>query len=49
MRFRPVGPPDLAYCCLRNRGLRISSFCGELQKAEFERNVIRKYTRQRVF
>ena len=27
-----------------NRGFRISAFCGELQKAEFERNVIRKRT-----
>jgi DNA invertase Pin-like site-specific DNA recombinase len=26
------------------RGFRISAFCGELQKAEFERNVIRKRT-----
>ena len=27
-----------------NRGFRISAFCGELQKSEFERNVIRKRT-----
>jgi len=27
-----------------NRGLRTSAFCGELQKAEFERNVICKRT-----
>jgi DNA invertase Pin-like site-specific DNA recombinase len=27
-----------------NRGLRISAFCEELQKAESERNVIRKRT-----
>ena len=33
----PFTPPH-------NRGFRISAFCGELQKPEFERNVIRKRT-----
>ena len=36
--------PLIPYTTLHNRGLRISAFCGELQKAEFEGNVIRKRT-----
>ena len=36
--------PLIPFTTPHNRGLRISAFCGELQKAEFERNVIRKRT-----
>jgi DNA invertase Pin-like site-specific DNA recombinase len=34
--------PLIPFTTPHNRGLRISAFCGELQKAEFEGNVIRK-------
>jgi hypothetical protein len=36
--------PLIPFTTPHNRGLRRSAFCGELQKAEFERNVIRKRT-----
>ena len=36
--------PLIPFTTQHNRGLRISAFCGELQKAEFEGNVIRKRT-----
>ena len=36
--------PLIPFTTPHNRGFRISAFCGELQKAEFERNVIRKRT-----
>src|ERR1700736_618589 len=36
--------PLIPFTTPHNRGLRISAFCGELQKAEFEVNVIRKRT-----
>ena len=36
--------PLIPFTTLHNRGLRISAFCGELQKTEFEGNVIRKRT-----
>ena len=36
--------PLIPFTTPHNRGLRISAFCGELQKAEFEGNVIRKRT-----
>jgi DNA invertase Pin-like site-specific DNA recombinase len=36
--------PLIPFTTPHNRGFRISAFCGELQKPEFERNVIRKRT-----
>ena len=36
--------PLIPFTTPHNRGLRISAFCGGLQKAEFEHNVIRKRT-----
>ena len=36
--------PLIPFTTPHNRGLRISALCGELQKAEFEGNVIRKRT-----
>jgi DNA invertase Pin-like site-specific DNA recombinase len=36
--------PLIPFTTLHNRRLRISAFCGELQKTEFEGNVIRKRT-----
>jgi DNA invertase Pin-like site-specific DNA recombinase len=36
--------PLIPFTTPHNRGLRISAFFGELQKAEFEGNVIRKRT-----
>jgi len=36
--------PDPHFTTPQNRGLRISALCGELQKTEFKRNVIRKRT-----
>ena len=36
--------PLIPFTTPHNRGLRISAFCGELQKTEFEGNVIRKRT-----
>ena len=34
--------PLIPFTTLHNRGLRVSAFCGGLQKAEFEHNFIRK-------
>src|SRR6266404_6639871 len=36
--------PLVPFTTPHNRGFCISAFCGELQKAEFEGNVIRKRT-----
>ena len=36
--------PLIPFTTPHNSGFRISAFCGELQKPEFERNVIRKRT-----
>ena len=41
--------PLIPFTTPHNRGFRISVFCGELQKAEFERNVIRKRTLAGLF
>jgi DNA invertase Pin-like site-specific DNA recombinase len=36
--------PLIPFTTPHNRGFRISAFCGELQKPEFERNAIRNRT-----